>query len=251
MKKVSHLVQSLLHALIWIKNMVRRFKLGLVLVVAGCSLLTFEPECPVGFEGVANCFYQAGVASFEKKNYANSVVFFRKVPPTSEEYQNSLKMIERIPVERAKDALASGNYQQAMIELGEVADYFHNKKQADLLKLQIQFRVLKDQLMQTPLMQARLDIISQMMPILLQLPDNKYSMELLGTLQTFLQSSTVPQESQKLIDFLAQLVTASQSPQLVVAVQRIAFANIERFQSQRQTRNALIELIKVTKFKLQ
>ena len=231
--------------------MMRFLKIGLFLLATGCSLLSFETKCPVGFEDVANCFYQAGLASFEKKNYVNAIAFFRKVSPTSDEYQNSLRMIERVPVERAKNAIASGNYQQALIELKNVEDYFHNKKEAEQLQLQIQYFILKDQLSQATLTQVQIDIIKKMIPLLALFKTNQHALELLGTLKALLQRSTVPKESQQLIELLDQMVKRFNSPELTLVIQRIAFATIERFQNDRQIRNALLNLIRITKLKLQ
>ena len=227
------------------------YTISSIFFITGCSLVSFEPPCPADFVGVTDCFYKAGVASFEKKNYTAATVYFRKITPESPEYQNALKMIEKIPVARAKDAIKAGNYRQAIADLEGVADYFHNKKEADKLQLKIEYLRLQESLSQTALPQIKITIIDKMLKIFPHFQTAQDSIVIIGELKVLLERSHSAAEAQQVIRLLTQMVKIENSANILQIIQRIAFENIERLQNQRTTRNALLNLIALTKLKLQ
>lgn len=209
-----------------------------VLLLSGCGFL-FLNSSP---EEDAAVSFAAGIRAFEQEQLNQAVTHFRKIPPDSQLYLQSIQMIQKVPYQRGIRAYENRQYRRAVSEFRKIGRGAADYEKASSLRLYSKLMIQQEELEGLE-GESRIRVLAEMSRIASQIGESEALRIGLDSVRTELKQSRNPRNSSGLLEMLDSMVSVSNDPRLREQALNQLLTDFELLHRQEDLRPQLFQLI--------
>ena len=213
-----------------------------LLSLSGCSLLKWG-------EAKHEDNYRKGVEAFREKNYDDAVTYFRKIPPDAKSYKKSLQLIEKVPLQRGRDALQAKRYGLAVEVLQVIQTTSPHYATAQQLIRQARYQQALMRYQKASEDQKRPQL-EELVEVASEIREKQPLLEVAQILNLEIQQESSIKGIAQLLGFLKTVVVALPDADIARAGLKDLFQVFLKFRNDPELRQSLMETIALLKAQL-
>jgi len=195
--------------------------------------------------------YREAVKALKEKKYKKSSELIRKIEPDSPVYAKGLQLLQKIPMQRAQDAIQAKDYSLALRELNKISEGNSNYPKAQQLKSSIAFQAALSEYDKAEHTPQKFKALERLADVAIESRKTKDVLQTIDIIGDQLNQSSQPQEIETLIMLLKSTIEDQRNPDVLYAGLEKSFSAYNQFNQQAETRDQLLRLIAKLKINLQ
>ncbi len=199
----------------------------------------------------ADRHYREAVKAFKEKKYKKSTALIREIEPDSPVYPKGIQLLQKIPMQRAQDAIQAKNYPLALRQLNKISEENSNYRKAQQLKGRVVFQFALSEYDKAKRAPQKVRALAHLTDVAIESKKMENVLQTIDIIGDQLKQSKQPQEIKTLIRLLESTIEKQRNTDILHAGLEQSFLAYNQFNQQVEHRDQLLRLIAKVKMKLQ